>query len=293
MKNNNLYHTPVLLKEAIDALQVHKGLRYIDGTLGGGGHTALILEKGGYVLAIDRDEDAVQNARKKLGNKKELTIVKGNFREIKEIAEQNGFVGCDGIILDLGTSAHQLEDPSRGFSFKRHEKLDMRMDKNQNLSAFEIINKWSKNDLVDIFQRYGEESEAKKIAEQIVKERKSKEIIYADNLAEIISEAKKRSEVGIHPATKAFQAIRIAVNDELNALKDVLSAGIEILGSGGRFVIISFHSLEDRIVKQTFKDFERKNKGEIITKKPIMPSFAEIKINKKARSAKLRVFKKK
>lgn len=286
-----MYHTPVLLKEAIDALQVHKDLRYIDGTLGGGGHTAFILEKGGYVLAIDRDEDAIQSARKRLGNKKELTIVKGNFRDIKEIAEQNGFADCDGILLDLGTSAHQLEDLSRGFSFKSHEKLDMRMDKSQSFSAFEIINKWPKNDMIDIFERYGEESEAREIAERIVKERKSKEIIYADNLAEIISKA-KRSEAGIHPATKTFQAIRIAVNDELSALKDALSAVIEILASGGRIAVISFHSLEDRIVKQAFKDFERKSKGKIITKKPITASLDEIKNNKHSRSAKLRVFEK-
>lgn len=293
MKNNNSYHTPVLLKEAIDALQIRKGFRYIDGTLGGGGHAELILEKGGYVLAIDRDEDAIQTVRKKLNNKKELTIFKGNFRDIREIAEKSGFVDCDGILLDLGTSVHQLRDSLRGFSFKSHDKLDMRMDKSQDFSALEIINKWSKNELIDIFERYGEESEAVEVAEQIVKERKSSEIIYADDLAEIISKAKKRKEAGIHPATQVFQAIRIAVNDELNALKDALRSGIEILGGGGRIVIISFHSLEDRVVKQAFKDFEKKEKGKIITKKPISASAAEIKINKKARSAKLRVFEKK
>ena len=293
LKNNNLYHTPVLLKEAIDALQIRKGFRYIDATLGGGGHTELILEKGGYVLAIDRDEDAIQTVRKKLNNKKELTLFKGNFRDIREIAEKSGFVDCDGILLDLGTSVHQLRDSLRGFSFKSHDKLDMRMDKNQDFSALEIINKWSKDELIDIFERYGEESEAVEVAEQIVKERKSSEIIYADDLSEIILKAKKRKEAGIHPATQVFQAIRIAVNDELNALKDALRLGIEILGSGGRIVIISFHSLEDRVVKQAFKDFEKKGKGKIITKKPISASAAEIKINKKARSAKLRVFEKK
>jgi len=290
---NNSYHTTVLLKEAIDALQVVRGDKYIDGTLGGGGHTQLILERGGYVLGIDQDSDAIDEVKKRLGQRRELTLVRGNFRDIKGIAASKGFIDCSGIILDLGTSVHQIKASLRGFSFKDHAELDMRMDLSQNLTAKEIVNDWPKGALIDIFERYGEESEAKEIAEEIIKERKNKEIVFADALAEIIAKAKKRREAGINPATKSFQAIRIAVNEELDALREVIESGLEILGSKGRVVIISFHSLEDRIVKQAFLEFERKGRGRIINKKTIQPSFEEKKLNKKARSAKLRVFEKK
>ena len=291
MKNSN-YHTPVLLKEAIDAIRVKKGLKYIDGTLGGGGHTGLILERGGQVLGIDQDDDAIKEASDRFEGRKDLIIVKGNFKDIKEIAEQNGFVNCSGILIDLGTSAHQLQDSLRGFSFKDHEKIDMRMDKSQKLSAYEILNNGSKNDLIEIFEKYGEEGEAREIVERIIRERKRREIFYADEFAKLVSNVKKRKEMGIHPATKVFQAIRIAVNDEINALKEVLNAGLNILGGHGRFAIISFHSIEDRVIKQAFKEFERQGRGIILTKKSIAASFEEIKKNKKSRSAKLRVFEK-
>ena len=292
MKNNS-YHTTVLLKETIDALQIIKGEKYIDGTLGGGGHTQLILERGGYVLGIDQDSDAIDEVKKRLGQRRELTLVKGNFRDIKDIAASKGFIDCLGIVLDLGTSVHQIKESLRGFSFKDHAQLDMRMDLSQNLTAKEIVNEWSKGELIDIFERYGEESEAKEIAEAIIKERKNKEIIFADTLAEVITRAKKRHEAGINPATKSFQAIRIAVNDELGALKEVIERSIEVLGAGGRIAIISFHSLEDRIVKQAFLELERKDKGRIVNKKTIQSTFEERKLNKKSRSAKLRVFEKK
>lgn len=292
LKNNNSYHTPVLLKEAIEALKVSKGSRYIDGTLGGGGHTKAILDKGGRVLGIDQDEDAIKEVRKNLIDNKDLIIVKGNFKDIDRIARENGFEQASGILLDLGTSVHQLKDSKRGFSFNEHERLDMRMDKNQSFSAYEIINTWSKNDLIYIFERYGEESEANKIAEEIILTRKAEDIVYADELSEIINKVKKRSDSGINPATKVFQAIRIAVNDELSAIKEVIKDGINILGSKGRFVIISFHSLEDRIVKQKFIELERKGIGKIITKKAIQSDFKEIEKNKKSRSAKMRVFEK-
>ncbi len=292
LKNNSLYHTPVLLKEAIEALQISKGSRYIDGTLGGGGHTEAILDKGGRVLGIDKDEDAVKEVKERFKDNKNLIIVKGNFKDIEKIARENGFEEVSGILLDLGTSVHQLKDSKRGFSFNEHERLDMRMDKSQNSSAYEIVNAWSKADLIDIFERYGEESEAKKIAEEIIKVRKTKDIAYADELSEIIKKVKKSNEPGINPATKVFQAIRIAVNDELNAIKKTLDDGISVLGGNGRFVIISFHSLEDRIVKQKFIELERKGMGRIITKKAIQASFEEVEENKKSRSAKMRVFEK-
>lgn len=292
MNNNTTYHTPVLLKEAIEALQISKGNRYIDGTLGGGGHAQAILDRGGVVLGIDRDEDAIKKAQERFKNDKNITIVRGNFKEIQEIAKKVGFMNCSGILLDIGTSVHQLKDPTRGFSFKDHEQLDMRMDQRQNLSALEVVNEWPKSELIEIFEKYGEESEAEEIAEQIVKERKREKIIYADKFAEVVTKAKKKREAGINPATKVFQAIRIAVNDELEALNLAIRSGLEILEPEGRLVIISFHSLEDRIVKQMFKELELKGKGKVITKKPITPSFGEKEINRKARSAKMRIFEK-
>lgn len=292
MKNNNLFHTPVLLQEAVDALQVVNGKKYIDGTLGGGGHSELILERGGVVLGIDRDSESIDEANKRFKSSKSIKIVKGNFENIKQIAIANGYRKCEGIVFDLGVSVHQIKDLSRGFSFNSHYSIDMRMDKDQELTAREIINNWSRDELVYIFEKYGEENEANEIATQIVKERKTKEIIYADALAEIITSAKKRRDVGINPATKVFQAIRIAVNDELRILEVAIAAGIDLLNKKSRIVVISFHSLEDRIVKKTFLEMERAGMGKVITKKPIRASFYEVNINKKSRSAKLRVFEK-
>lgn len=290
MSSKNSYHTTVLLQEAINALQVKKAGRYIDGTFGGGGHSAEILERGGEVLGIDQDNDAIvsHNAEPK----DHLKVIKGNFRNMKKIAMENNFVPCSGILLDLGTSVHQIKGSGRGFSFLEHSRLDMRMDETTSLTAEEVVNKWPKNDLIEIFEKYGEESDARIIAEGILDARRKKEILHADELSELIGKVKKNKQVGIHPATKVFQALRIVVNDEMNALKDALAQGEALLEENGRFVVISFHSLEDRIVKQKFIEFANKKLGRVINRKPIMAGFEETSRNKKARSAKMRIFEK-
>ncbi len=289
---NNLYHTPVLLQVAIDALQIEDGEKYIDGTLGGGGHCEAILKKGGIVLGIDRDLDAVNECKKRFLGNKNITIAHGNFKDIKKLAIDNEFINCSGILLDLGTSVHQLKNSGRGFSICRHEVLDMRMDEREQLSARDIVNKWSKRQLQEIFEKFGEESASGIIAEQIINKRKNQEIIYSDELAAIISKIKKREGPGSHPATKIFQALRIVVNDELGVIKSTLWDGVNLLNKDGRIVVISFHSLEDRIVKQTFLELERLGIGKVVTKKPIRATYDEIKENRKARSAKMRVFEK-
>ncbi len=291
MKSNNSYHTTVLLQEAVNALQIKKAGKYIDGTFGGGGHSEEILKRGGVVLGIDQDIDAIEQSQQV--SKNNLKIVKGNFKNIKEIASENDFDPCSGILLDLGTSVHQIKESQRGFSFTGHFRLDMRMDLDGSLKAEEIINKWSKNDLAEIFEKFGEESDARIIAEEISNARKSKEIMFADELSNLVLKVKKNKQPGIHPATKVFQALRIVVNDEMNALKDVIEQGALLLEENGRFVIISFHSLEDRIVKQKFIELENKGLGRIVNKKPIRAGDEEIRMNKKSRSAKMRIFEKK
>lgn len=290
MKNSN-YHTPVLLKEAISALKIKKGEKYIDATLGGGGHSEEILKLGGIVLGIDKDIDAINESKKRLKGAK-ITLVNKDFRDIDKIAQENDFYNSMGILVDLGTSVHQLKNKARGFSFLGHDLIDMRMDTKQKISAKDIINNYSKNELEEIFMKYGEEGEARNIAEQIVSRRKSKPILYTDELAEIVVNAQRNRRKDVHPATKVFQALRIAVNDELSALREVLDKGIKVLDAGGRIAVISFHSLEDRIVKQKFKELENKKLGKLITKKALVASLEELDANRKARSAKLRVFEK-
>lgn len=285
-------HIPVLLNEVLEALNILPGKKYIDATLGGGGHSFEILKRGGYVLGIDQDEDALEFVEKNLKPKTEnLKLVKGNFKNIGQIAKENGFEKVDGILFDLGVSSYQLDNPMRGFSFRSSEKLDMRMDKGSTLSAYEVVNKYPYERLVDIFVRYGEEHNAKEIALNIVEARKRKMIQTPYELSSLIEKVGHKPEP-INPSTRVFQAIRIEVNDELNSLKRGLEAAISLLNPGGRIAVISFHSLEDRIVKQTFARFERGNLGRVMTKKPTAASFEESKINKRARSAKMRVIEK-
>lgn len=290
----NFKHIPVLLDEVVDALKVERGHKYIDATLGGGGHSFEILQKGGIVLGIDQDEDALEyvseNLRQKIKEQR-LVLIKGNFRNLKDLAFKKGFEKVNGILFDLGVSSYQLDCAQRGFSFSKNEKLDMRMDKGSPLSAFEVVNKYPYEKLVDIFYKYGEEHNAKKIARQIINERKKKPIITTLELSQLISAISRKPE-SIHPATKVFQAIRIEVNDEINALKEGLAAGVKLLEGKGRIVVLSFHSLEDRVVKQTFDMFKRAGYGKVITKKPLTATFEENKKNRRARSAKLRIFEK-
>lgn len=290
---NNFHHIPVLLDEVIESLSVKKGKKYIDATLGGGGHTSEILKRGGIVLGIDQDEDAIQFVKEKYNDAISdgtLKVVKGNFSNIAEIAVANGFGNVDGILLDLGVSSYQLDASGRGFSLRHDEELDMRMDKDGELTASEVINKYSYEKLVDIFYRYGEEHNARKIAEAIVEKRKKSPIHSTKELAELVLKVPHKSE-SIHPATRIFQALRIEVNQELNVLREAIEKCMDLLAEKGVIGVISFHSLEDRIVKQAFDSFTRWGMG-IALKKPLVATQHEQLQNRRSRSAKLRIFSK-
>lgn len=290
----NFTHIPVLLKEVIEGLNIEPGKKYVDATLGGGGHSSEMLQRGGMVLGIDQDEDAlrfIQETQNSNIKSQKLKVVKGNFREIKDIAIANGFEKVAGILFDFGVSSYQLDESGRGFSFKSDEELDMRMDKNLKLTAFDVVNNYPKEKLEDIFLRYGEEHNALKIAQSIVLNRKKSEIRTTRQLSKLIEEINGVAG-GIHPATRVFQAIRIEVNGEIEAIKSGLENSCSLLDHNGRIVAISFHSLEDRIVKQMFHDFQRKGIGRIVAKKPILPSSNEKNRNRRSRSAKLRIFEK-
>ena len=314
----NSFHTPVLLKEVVEYLKIEKGKKYIDATVGGGGQTVEILKRGGIVLGIDCDQEAIDCVKQDLSNvilseakdlgssqaspdqndRKCVTLVKGNFRDIDKIAHLNNFDKVAGIIFDLGVSSHQLEVPGRGFSFQKEGPLDMRMDKDLAVQAKDLLQVLTKGELYELFSKLGEESNARRISEYIVSARKVKPIETTQDLALIIERAygMKRGATSANARAsadkKVFQALRIAVNDELNALRETLPKGVKLLEENGRLLVISFHSLEDRIVKQSFIEFQERRIGKIITKKPISPCIEEINKNKRSRSAKLRVFKK-
>ncbi|MDD4188877.1 MAG: 16S rRNA (cytosine(1402)-N(4))-methyltransferase RsmH [Eubacteriales bacterium] len=305
-------HTPVLLKECIEHLRIKADGTYIDGTSGGGGHSAEIykqLSEKGFLLSIDRDPEAVSATEQHLRStesRAQHLARQGNFIEIEEICEDIGLSKADGILLDLGVSSHQLEDKKRGFSYMWDSPIDMRMDTGSSLSASEIVNNYTQEEIRNIIRNYGEEKWASRIAGFIVEARQKKEITTTGQLVEIIKAAIPASarRQGPHPAKRTFQALRIAVNDELNALEAVIEKGVDLLSEGGRICIITFHSLEDRIVKTKFKQLAdpcvcpeefpvcvcgKRPKGRIITKKPQIASETEIESNPRARSAKLRV----
>jgi len=287
------YHTPVLLQEVLDNLQIQQNEKYIDATLGGGGHTSEILRRGGRVLAIDADADALQfvESRKsevdKLGR---LVVVKGNFRDIDHIARENGFESVAGILFDLGVSSHQLDTPERGFSFGAEGPLDMRMDKELSVTASDLVNGLTRHELAELFTRFGEEGYARQIANKISEERQRNAITTTGQLAAIIESVVKTRKDEHHPATKVFQALRILVNDELHSLEEALPKCLLLLKDKGRLVVISFHSLEDRIVKRAFEKFESDALGRTITDKPVVPSDEEMHANRRSRSSKMRVF---
>jgi len=304
-------HLPVLLKEVIEYLNPQPNQNFVDCTLGDGGHAKAILERTapkGKILGIDLDPKAIkiaqiQNSKSEIRNR--LIAVEDNFKNLKKIVSDYKFGPVHGVLLDLGFRSEQLEE--KGISFLRHEVLDMRFGpKSGELIGKEIVNTWNESELIKIFKIYGEEKNAIGIAKEIIRRRKIKPIVYSDELAEIVLQfyrekfkTKKRIPWvgGRHPATKIFQAIRIAVNDEINNLKSVLPQAIDILEKDGRLCVISFHSLEDRIVKKFFKqmsvacDFGA-GKLKILTKKPIRPSEEEIQQNPRSRSARLRVAQK-
>lgn len=295
-------HVPVLLKETIDNLVPKTGEIVVDATLGGGGHALALGEKigtTGTLIGIDEDERALKETEKVLQGSLSCKICfhAGNFRKIDEILKTCKVKYADVILFDLGLSSIQLEMSGRGFSFKKHEPLLMTFaahSAEDALTAYEIVNYWSKKDITEILYTYGEERFAPKIADAIVRAREKELIGYSDELAHIVElvAGAGKGKRPIHPATKTFQALRIAVNDELNALSEGLQKGLMHLNTGGRIGVISFHSLEDRIVKQFFKEQVMRKKMAIVTKKPITPSKEEIQKNGRARSAKLRIARK-
>ena len=303
----NSFHIPVLTKEVLHYLNFKKGGGvYIDCTLGGGGHSKAILKNiypDGLLIDIDQDIEAIEAAKVELKNfPGKVKLVKGNFRNLEDILSDLKLEAVSGIIFDLGVSSHQLKEKERGFSFREDSHLDMRMDQTQKFDASILINRYTEKELIGIFERYGEERLSKRIARLIVTERQKKPITTTRQLADLVIRAlpktKKRKKWRIHPATRVFQAIRIEVNQELKALEKGLNQAINVLDDKGRICVISYHSLEDRIVKNLFKEVKRegiaqKNYGlKILTKKPIRPSSEEVKKNPKARSAKLRVAEK-
>jgi 16S rRNA (cytosine1402-N4)-methyltransferase len=299
--NSQFHHVPVLLAEVVTGLAPRSGGRYVDGTLGGGGHAATILEAcgpDGRLLGIDADRSALAAARARLalfGDR--VTLAHGNFRDLGRIARQNGFEQIDGLLLDLGISSHQLDTPERGFSFAADAPLDMRLDQTRGATAADLVNQLPEGELADLIYRYGEERGSRRIARFIVEARRKRRIATAGELADLVARALGGRHGKIHPATRSFQALRIAVNRELESLEAALPQAVELLAPGGRLAVISFHSLEDRIVKLFFRA-ESGYGGEgpvrlrIITKKPIEATEAEARSNPRSRSAKLRIAEK-
>lgn len=304
-------HVSVLLREVVEYLNPKPGKWYLDGTLGGGGHSEQILIESrpdGLVLGLDRDEEALGAARERLqrfGDR--LSARQASFAEAGEILAAIGWQAVDGVILDLGISSHQIDSPERGFSFRGDGRLDMRMDRRQELDAQRILHSHSETELERIFRDYGEEPQARRIARALVAERKNQPIETTADLARFIARVKGKRGRDHHPATQVFQALRIAVNQELVEIERFLDKGYELLRPQGRMAIISFHSLEDRLVKQAFRKWSRaclcppralicrcgwSPKVRILTKKPVVPSAHEIETNPRARSAKLRVVEK-
>lgn len=282
------YHKSVLLREAIDALQVRDAW-YIDCTLGDGGHSIEIIKRGGKVVGVDVDPQALERTQKRFKDEGidegRYKLVQGNFRDLKILIQtETRFAGG---LFDLGVSSLQLESPERGFSFAKEGPLDMRMDPGLAVTALDLLKTLSRKEFYELFRSLGEEKYSKRLADTLASAR---EITTTRQLAEIVERAVGGRRDKIHPATRVFQALRIAVNSELEALEEGLDQVIELVGKNGRIVVISFHSLEDRIVKNTFKQWKLKGLGEILTKKPISPSEDEIRENPRSRSAKMRVF---
>lgn len=304
-------HTSVLLREAVEALNIKPDGIYVDGTLGGGGHSYEIRSRlhNGRLIGIDRDEEAIEAAGRRLSEfENGVDIVRDNYQNIPEILEGLGIFKVDGILLDLGVSSHQLDDEARGFSYRAEDSLlDMRMDNRDELTARTIINEWPREELIRIIRDFGEERYAREIAYNIVKERERGSIDTAGELNRIIERSvphKSRKTGGV-PMKRTYQALRIATNNELGILDGSLDTLIKLLAPGGRFAVITFHSLEDRIVKNHFRTSEspcicppdfpvcvcgRKSEGRVVTKHPILPGEDEIKTNPRSKSAKLRVF---
>lgn len=308
-------HTTVLLRETVDGLAIKPDGIYVDCTLGGAGHSEYLLNQlnaDGHLYAFDQDQKAINNAKIRLTKyveKKQVTFIKANFRDLKEELNYLGVTEVDGILYDLGVSSPQLDEAERGFSYHQDAPLDMRMDQDAPLSAYQVVNDYSYHELVKIFFRYGEEKFSKQIARLIERKREEKPIETTGELVDIIKEAipAPARRKGGHPAKRVFQAVRIAVNDELGAIESSLEQAIDMLSVNGRVSVITFHSLEDRIVKTIFKEFstpkdmppglpmvpeEFQPMLKLVNRKPIIPSEEELNENNRARSAKLRIAEK-
>ncbi len=307
----NFEHKSVLLEETIESLNIKPTGIYVDGTMGGAGHSLEIVKRlkdNGRLIGIDQDEAAIKAGTERIGSNPQVAIIRSNYSNMPKVLKDLEISGVDGILLDLGVSSYQLDTEERGFSYRYDTALDMRMDRRQSLTAKDIVNNYTEKELFKIIRDYGEEQFAQNIAKHIVAYRKDNEIETTFQLNEIIKAsipAKKRQNG--HPSKKTFQAIRIECNRELEVLKNSLENMIELLNPGGRLSIITFHSLEDRIVKLAFKNAENpctcppefpvcvcgnKSKGKVVTRKPIIPSDEEMEENSRAKSAKLRVFEK-
>ena len=303
-------HKPVMLSECIEGLNIKPEGIYVDGTMGGAGHSIEIakrLTNKGLLIGIDRDEEAICVAKKRLSMFSNIIFVHDNHDNIKKILENLNINQVDGILLDLGVSSYQLDERSRGFSYIGDGILDMRMDKSQTLTAKDVVNNYSQEELYEIIHEYGEEKFAKPIAKKIVEYRKQKQIERTDELVKIIEKVLPKRKGEGHPAKRTFQAIRIEVNNEIKPLYNTVIESIDLLKTGGRLCILTFHSLEDRAVKNAFVDSigkctcppglpycmcGAKSKGKIITKKPILPKESELQENSRSKSAKLRIFEK-
>ena len=306
---NDFKHYTVMKNEAVDALECKDGLIYADCTLGGGGHSELILKRispNGKLVSFDIDQDAIDAATERLKDYKNLTIVKSSYTNIKQVFKDLGIPKITGgVLFDLGASYHQLTKQERGFSFSKEAPLDMRFNMDSDFSAYDVVNSYSENDLVRIFSEYGEERFSKRIAKAIIDTRKANPINTTTELANLIINSTPKVKSSIHPATRVFQAIRIEVNQELQNVKNTLNDVLDLLGFGAIISVISFHSLEDRVVKQVFKYYSSKchcDKTqmichcpppilELVNKKPIMATEQEISENPPSRSAKLRIAK--
>lgn len=303
-------HIPVLLNETIEGLNINPDGIYVDGTIGGAGHSRKIIEKlssKGMLIGIDRDEEALKAAKENLKAYNNYKLVQGNHDDIKDILRELNIDKVDGILLDLGVSSYQLDERNRGFSYNGDAELDMRMDRSQKLSAKEVINEYSEEKLAEIIYKYGEERFAKSIARNICIERKKEEITTTGKLVDIIQKSKPFAKDG-HPAKRTFQAIRIEVNNEIEPLYNTVLNSIDLLKDSGRLCIITFHSLEDRAVKDAYIEAQGKctcpkdlpycicgykSYGKIINKKPIEASKQELEENPRSKSAKLRIFERK
>lgn len=284
-------HIPVMLSEVLRFLSPRPGGRFIDATLGAGGHALAILELAapdGTLLALDQDASAIEAAQQTLESYgSRIVFVKSNFRNVARIAAENGFDGADGVLADLGVSSMMLDDPARGFSFMREGPLDMRMDQQQPLTAADVVNAYSPTEIAAILFKYGEERRSRAIARSIVR---SRPLIWTTDLTQAIERVLGAARRGrIHPATRTFQALRIFVNDELSSLEEFLAKSMNIVRPGGRVVVVTFHSLEDRIVKNCFRN---SSAGTVLTRKVVTASEDELRRNPRARSAKLRAWEK-